>query len=566
MALKVALGQENFISLRSAGSYYVDKTELLYELFSESDNAVTLFTRPRRFGKTLTMRMIESFFSMFVDQEDARTAYAGLDVMKHMEFCEKNMNQHPVIFITLKDVEGLDFESALGMMRHAISDMCSEAYGLGDNENVDPYDKEQFMRLSGGRADVSDMKNSLKMLARMMYKAYGRKVIILIDEYDVPLAKAQANGYYREMLDFIRGFMSTSLKTNDYLYKAVVTGCLRIPKESIFTGVNNFASYSVLDDRFSQYFGFTDQEVDRMLEAFGFSDKKKLIKKWYDGYHFGNSEVYCPWDVAYFLSDLLADRNARPKNYWENTSGNTAIREFFNLEDSSVSEEFETLLNGGTITTTVTDALTYDNAYDSEENLWSILLMTGYVTTQGDFSNAQRKNGRLTAELRIPNMEVTDIFEAAVVDHFRRTADTDEIRNLMNSLWEGDTDTATDILSDLLWNTISYMDYGEDYYHAFLTGVFVGRGKYHVKSNKEQGEGRLDVEVRDRPNRRAFIIEAKVADSREGMTACCDQALAQIADRGYDRDESFYGYRQIICYGVAFFKKEALVKKNSNFH
>lgn len=378
MTQTLAVGGEDFIALRKAGSYYVDKTELLYELIHESNNSVTLFTRPRRFGKTLTMSMMESFLSIF--KKDCSDVFDGTDIMKHPDFCEKWMNQYPVLFLSLKDVEGPDYDSAVSMLKMTLSDLCKRFPELEQSETVNEDDREIFKRLMFRTADDGEIKAALKTIMRMMQAVYGKKVILLIDEYDVPLAKANANGYYRQMLDLIRGFMSASLKTNEFLEFAVVTGCLRIPKESIFTGVNNFDSYSVLDKRFAQYFGFTDKEVERLLAAFGFSDKNDLIQEWYDGYLFGDTKVYCPWDVINYVSALTFDSNARPKNYWENTSGNDAIRAFFDLPDIDVSDQFETLLNGGTIFETVTDALTYDQAYESETNLWSVLLMTGYVT------------------------------------------------------------------------------------------------------------------------------------------------------------------------------------------
>ncbi len=552
MTKKIAVGGEDFIALRKADSYYVDKTELLYELVEETNNSVTLFTRPRRFGKTLTMSMMESFFSIF--KKDSREVFNGLDVMNHKTFCDEYMNQYPVLFISFKDVEGLNFSGAYGMLSVTLADLCKKYVFLLDSEQTLNFDKEVFSRLINQEPKSEDIKNSLKTIMRMMNAVYNKPVILLIDEYDVPLAKAHSNNYYREMLDLIRGIMSTSLKTNEYLKFAVVTGCLRIPKESIFTGVNNFASYSVIDEEFSNYFGFTDNEVEDMLTSFNLSDKMSITKEWYNGYLFGDTEVYCPWDVVNYVSALLKREYAEPKNYWENTSGNSAIKAFFDMPDIDISDKFEALLNGETICETVTNSLTYDQVYNSERNLWSLLLMTGYLTV-----NHRVDNDKHPVELRIPNREIENIFQTAVVDHFNQTVDQTELTGLMNALWNGDADTASEIISDLLWHTISYMDYHEDYYHAFLCGLFVGRGGYMVQSNKERGLGRPDIDLRDKKNRRVIIIEAKKSEREEDMSSDCDKAIKQIIDNQYAA--KLDGYKQVLHYGVAFFKKSALVKK-----
>ena len=554
MNKNIAVGGEDFITLRKSNSYYVDKTELLYELVQETNNTVTLFTRPRRFGKTLTMSMIETFFSIF--KKDSTDVFNDLAVRKHSEFCGKWMSQYPVLFISLKDAEGRNFELAYDKLKSIIARLCIKYSFLADSDKVSPFDKDIFLKLSGQCGTESDVQNSLITIMRMMNAAYGKKVILLIDEYDVPLAKANTNGYYRQMLDVIRGLMSTSLKTNEFLEFAVVTGCLRIPKESIFTGVNNFASYSVLDEDFSEYFGFTDEEVSKMLTSFGLSDKEAVVREWYDGYLFGNTKVYCPWDVVNYVATLLKRSNAKPQNYWENTSGNDAIKAFFDLPDIDVSEEFETLLNDGTIHETVSNSLTYDKAYESENNLWSILLMTGYITPAKADESVEEGNQQI--ELKIPNREIAGIFQSAVVDHFNKSVDQQEIRDLMNALWNADESAASTILSDLLWNTISYNDYKEDYYHAFLTGIFVGRGGYSVQSNKERGLGRPDIDLRDKKNRRAIIIEAKIADNENRMEYYCDQALEQIDKNEYAKNLN--GYREIYCYGISFYQKSALVK------
>jgi hypothetical protein len=556
MAISIFVGGENFEELRNSGCYYVDKTELLYELRQDSKNIVTLFTRPRRFGKTLTMRMMESFFDI---RRDSRAVFDGLAIMKHEVFCAEWMNQYPVLFITLKDAEGLNFQGAYGMLKGIISDLCVKHSYLGSSEKVDPDDAERFKRLKSKTASDDEIKGSMLLLSRMMAAHYGKPVILLIDEYDVPLAKANeekeaGERYYGQMLDVIRGIMGTALKSNDYLKFAVVTGCLRIAKESIFTGVNNFASYSVLDDKFSRYFGFTQPEVDELLKTADLVEKRDTFREWYDGYVFGNEFVYCPWDVVNYTSELLYKRTARPKNYWANTSGNGIIRDFAGHDDFDVTDKFETLMNGGTIVQAISDDLTYDSLHEIEDNLWSVLLMTGYLTK----ANPEEEGN--TVSLRIPNAEITGIFETAVVRLFQERLDRSRQRELMDAFWRGDTDTATELMSDFLFDTISFHDYHEDYYHAFITGIFVGLG-YGVKSNHEQGLGRTDITLTDKRNRRALVIEAKKSYSEEQMDKDCDDALDQIAEKKYA--EGLKGYRQVECYGISFFQKSALVKKLS---
>ena len=541
---RIPVGVEDFASIRAKNSYYVDKTKMIYELVNNTDTAVTLFTRPRRFGKTLMMSMLDCFFN--IERNDGNELFKDLDITQYPDFCKENMNQYPVIFLTLKDVDGRNFELAYKKLKNVIADLCKNVTYLLDNAQVDDDDKAMFLRLKSKIAEEDEIHNSLKTIMRMMHKVYGKQIILLIDEYDVPLAKAHFNGYYREMLDVIRGLMSTSLKTNPYLKFAVVTGCLRIPKESIFTGVNNFASYSVMDEAFSQYFGFTQNEVEKFLAEYDLSDKIDIIKEWYDGYLFGNTEMYCPWDVSNYIQALTNNR----KNYWENTSSNSDIKAFFDMPNCDPSEKFEALLNGGTILETVTYALTYEQAYDSESNLWSVLLMTGYVTPVRRLSSKQK-------ELRIPNKEVANIFKTAVVDQFKASVDETELHELMNALWNGQEERASEILSDLLWNTISYNDYHEDYYHAFLAGIFVGRGGYAVDSNKEQGLGRPDIDLRDKKNRRCIIIEAKHSDSEKDMERDCNSAIKQIRDNQYAL--RLTGYTQVLKYGIAFYQKQTIV-------
>ena len=557
MDFKVGVGKSDFAALRESGNYYVDKTELIYELVNDTDNEVTLFTRPRRFGKTLMMSMMENFFS--IRKESARI-FEGLAITEHKDFCKEWMNQYPVLFVSFKDVEAEEFADAYDMLGVRLADVCKDLADAIDTDVVDKDDRDAFRRLKAESGKKSDIKNSLKTLMRMMNAVYGKKVILLIDEYDVPLAKASErdtskNGYYSRMLDVIRGIMSTALKDNEFLQFAVITGCLRIAKESIFTGTNNFASYSVLDKSFSQYFGFTNEEIDRMLVAADRTSRKDTIKEWYDGYVFGNSFVYGPWDVINFLSELRKYPDARPKNYWKNTSHNGILLTFVKRTDFDVAGKFEKLLNGGNIVQTISDGLTYDTLHSTEDNLWSVLLMTGYITKADPDEDGD------TVSLKIPNKEISSIFQDSVVRYFTDTVNTDTIKELIESLWEKDENTAGEVLSGLLWNTISYNDYHEDYYHAFLAGVFVGRG-YEVESNKESGLGRPDILLKDRRNRRAIIIESKKSKKKEDIDKDCDKAIKQIIDEKYA--EGLDGYEQILCYGVSFFQKQAKVKLLTN--
>ena len=553
MEFKVGVGKSDFAALRESGNYYVDKTRLIYELVNDTDNQVTLFTRPRRFGKTLMMSMMENFFSI---RKDSKQIFEGLAIIEHENFCKEWMNQYPVLFVSFKDVEAEEFADAYDMLSVRLADVCKDLVDAIDTDAIDKDDRDAFRRLKAESGKKSDIKNSIKTLMRMMNAVYGKKIILLIDEYDVPLARASEkdtskNGYYSKMLDVIKGIMSTALKDNEFLQFAVITGCLRVAKESIFTGTNNFVSYSVLDEDFSEYFGFSSDEVDAILEAADRKDKSDIIKEWYDGYVFGNNYVYCPWDVINYLSALKKRKDAKPKNYWKNTSHNGILLTFVKHSDFDVAGKFEKLLNEGTIVQMISDELTYDTLHSTEDNLWSVLLMTGYVTKADPDEDGD------TVSLKIPNKEIASIFQDSVIRYFTDTVNSDTIQNLMGSLWEKDEIRSGEILSGLLWDTISYNDYHEDYYHAFLSGVFVGRG-YEVESNKEKGLGRPDILLKDRKNRRALIIEAKKSDKEPGLDKACDKAIKQIIDEKYA--EGLYGYDQILCYGVAFYQKQAKVK------
>ena len=553
MAFTVSVGEADFAALRNENAYYVDKTEIMYELVHDTNNKVTLFTRPRRFGKTLMMSMMENFFNI---RKDSKSLFENLAIAKHKTFCKEWMNQYPVLFISFKDAESETYEVAYAKLMNVIADVCKGISDIAKKDMADKDDLDVFARLKAQKGNESDVQNSLKTMMRMLYNVYGKQVILLIDEYDVPLAKASEkdtakNHYYSRMLDVIKGIMSTALKDNEFLKFAVVTGCLRIAKESIFTGTNNFASYSVLDEDFSQYFGFSKNEITAILKAADRSETADTIKEWYDGYVFGNSYVYCPWDVINYLSALKKRRDAKPKNYWKNTSHNGILLTFVKRTDFDVSDKFEALLNGETIVQTISDELTYDTLHSTEDNLWSVLLMTGYITKADAGEEGE------TISLKIPNREISSIFEDTVVRFFTETVSNDTVKELINTLWEKDEVRATEIISGLLWDTISYNDYHEDYYHAFLAGVFVGRG-YSVDSNKEKGLGRPDILLKDKKNRRAIIIEAKKSDKESDMDKDCKEAIKQIVKEKYA--EGLKGYEEIICYGAAFFQKQVKLK------
>lgn len=541
------VGIEFFENLRRSGCYYVDKSELIYKVACSENTSVTLFTRPRRFGKTLTMSMFQSFFDI---SRDSRDVFEGLEVVKHEEFCSKWMNQYPVLFLSLKDVAGLEFESAYGMLESKIADLCKAHFYLADSKKVNDSDKRVFYRLCDEAAKPNQVKSSLLTLTRMMHAHYDKPVIFLLDEYDVPLAKAHdadkaEKDYYPKMLDVARGLMSCVLKTNPFLKFAVITGCLRIAKESIFTGVNHFSTYSILDEEFSDSFGFTQKEVKQVLEKAGLPDRLELVKSWYDGYIFGNTEIFCPWDVASYVDAAGKVSGQKPENYWKDTSSNDIVSEFVGNPKFKVAKKFETLMNGGTIEQTITDRLTYGSLKSSEDNLWSVLFMTGYLTK----SDKTEKGD--TVHLKIPNAEIESIFEESVTNLFEKNLDFTLQDNLMEAFWGKDEKTASEIITRLLWKTISYNDYHENYYHAFITGIFVGHS-YEV--------GSTDLIIWDSDNRRVIIIEAKKANAKKDMEKMCLEGVQQIADKKYYMDPKFDGFKEIICYGISFYKKDALVR------
>ena len=551
--IRISVGEENFELLRKKKSYYIDKTGWFAE-FLEEDFKVSLVTRPRRFGKTLNMSMLEAFFDI---RKDNREIFKGLEIMKHEEICAEWMNQWPVLSVSFKDAAIDRFEDSYGQMVLNIADLCVEHAYLLDSEKTDQDDKDRFARLKAGKATEAELRNSLFIMTRMMYAHYKRPVILLIDEYDVPLAKASEYGYYREMLDVIRSMMSTSFKTNRFLQFAVVTGCLRIAKESIFTGVNNFKSHSIAGSYYLGSFGFTETEVKRMMEDTGLSSCLPSMKRWYDGYHFGKYDVYCPWDVANFVADALRDKEKTPANYWKDTSHNNIIRQFVGKDCMDVNDKLEILLSGGTIRAKIMEDTTYYLENAAEDEFWSILYFTGYLTIDRDEADC----GTGTSALKIPNEEIRTIFGDTIVEWFRETIGirAAERKEMFAAWWNGDEKMVTDAVSFILNDAISYYDYNENYYHAFVAGLFSGAG-YLVTSNDENGTGRSDVVVKDRKTRKVIIIEAKHSDSEEEMEKDCQKALQQIDLKKY-ASRYLNGYKTVQCYGAAFFQKKCLIRR-----
>ena len=553
--LNIPVGISDFAKIRDRNYYYVDKTNLIAELLDEETAEVTLITRPRRFGKTMAMSMLSHFFDI---RKDSKAMFQGLRISENTDLCDEWMNQWPVLFISFRRVDGLNFQGAYEMLQATITDVCENHLYLLDSPQVSAYPKEVMDRLLRGTASEKETKGSLLMLTKMMEAHYGKPVILLIDEYDVPIAKASANGYYDVMLDVMKGILQ-ALKDNDALRFAVITGCLRIAKESIFTGTNNFISDTISSSHLNEYFGFTQEEVDQILIDADQTDHAEDVKAWYDGYHFGDLDVYCPWDVMNYLRDLRKNPKTKPASYWRNTSDNAIIRSFIDYAGDAIHEKMETLLSGGYIIQEIREDLTYDYLHSSEENLWSILYSTGYLT--------QARGEELPldmAALMIPNAEIRQIFETTVREWFKDNARKENRTTLFDAVWSGDIETLTEEMNELLRKTISYHDYKEDFYHAFLAGIFAGAG-YSVDSNRERGEGRSDVVVRNSSRGRVALFEAKYAKTLDGLEASCEAALQQIEDRQYAKDFAD-DYDDILCYGIAFYKKRCLVKKNNENH
>lgn len=551
--INIPVGISDFKEIRKNGYYYVDKTFLIKELLKTTATKVTLITRPRRFGKTMAMSMLATYFDI---RENSQDLFDGLEISKETDLYKEWMNQWPVVFLSLKDIDGLNFEDAYERLVVQISNLYKNYTYLLEYDKIDPDDRQIFLDLKAGKAEKAQVFQALRTLMRMLQIYHQKKVILLLDEYDVPIAKASSNGYYNQMLDVMKGIMSTALKDNTSLQFSVVTGCLRIAKESVFTGTNNFVTDSITDSRYNEFFGFTQAEVDQILEDADAGKHAASVKYWYDGYHFGNVDVYCPWDLMNYLCDLQRNPEAKPDSYWKNTSDNAIIRSFIDYAGSSITKKLETLLIGGYIVEQIDESLTYDYLHSSEENLWSILYLTGYLTTVREEDLSTSVPDGLSA-LAIPNAEIQEIFETTVMKWFSDSAKTWSRQILFDAVWKNDCELLTQEMNKLLRKTISYHDYKEDFYHAFLAGIFAGAG-YSVESNKEHGEGRSDIVVSDIVNGRVAVFEVKKSDALADLISDCESAPAQIDDRMYAK-EFEDDYDEVLCYGISFFKKRCLV-------
>lgn len=549
----IPIGISDFEEIRGNHFYYVDKSGLIAEILRSESVKVSLITRPRRFGKTLGMSMLESFFDI---RRQSRNLFEGLEITRYTELCDRWMNHWPTIFVSFRRVDGLDFQGAYDMLSLVISELFRNHLYLLDSDRVNDYDKRTIKRIAEGEATVKDMKDSLVLLIGAMRQHYNKKVILLMDEYDVPIAKANSHGYYQEMLDVIKGIRQ-ALKDNSALQFAVITGCLKIAKESIFSGTNNFVSDTITDSRLNEYFGFTQEDMAYILRDLDAQEYADKIKNWYDGYHFGDFDVYCPWDVMNYLHDLQRNPQAEPCGYWKNTSDNAIIRSFIDHAGSTITKKLETLLAGGYIVQRIDEDLTYDYLHSSEDNLWSVLYLTGYLTRVREEELTDAVPEGMTV-LVIPNAEIKEIFETTVIQWFDDSTKQWSRRELFDAVWNEDSEKVAEEMNKLLRKTISYHDYREDFYHAFLAGIFAGAG-YAVESNREHGEGRSDVVVSDPMNGRVAVFEAKYADSLQSMERRCDEALCQMDEKMYAREYED-DYDQIVCYGIAFFKKRCLVR------
>ena len=547
--LNIPVGISDFERIRELDYYYVDKTGLIKTLLRGEMDQVTLITRPRRFGKTMAMSMLNSFLDI---RKDSRELFEGLEISKETAICERWMNQYPTLFLSFKDVDGSIFENAFNFLKYIVAEVCKQHMYLLDSDDVDKEDKLVYEKLKSGDASLIEIQSCILRITNMLEGYYKKPVILLIDEYDVPIVKASSNGYYKEMLEIMKGMLSTALKDNSSLKFAVITGCLKIAKESIFTGTNNLVSDTISSTRYNEYYGFTQQDVDKLLADAGMEEKADLIKEWYDGYNFGEFEVYCPWDVMNYLRDLQNNIQARPVSYWKNTSDNAIIRSFIDYTGAAIRKKLETLIAGGSIRQKIEEDLTYDYLHSSEDNLWSILYLTGYLTKAGEC------DAEGLVELRIPNKEIKEIFESTVRKWFEDSTRVMNRKALFDAVWNKDTDKLTKEISTLLRMTISYYDYREDFYHAFLAGIFAGAG-YSVESNMEHGEGRSDIVIYNDVTGQVAVFEAKYSRKLDDLERDCQKALDQIDTKMYAK-EFEYTYDEVLCYGISFYKKRCLVR------
>ena len=552
---KLPIGIENFEKLRREGFYYLDKTGLIRDLLNNWGE-VNLFTRPRRFGKTLNMSMLKSFFEIGADE----TLFEGLQILQETELCEKYMGKYPVVFLTLKGVDGLTFEEAKGRLRSVIREEMYKLRFLLDSDKIPESEKCVLIRFLDEQETDEDVKNSLKMLSSLLKQHYGQKVILLIDEYDVPLDKAFHNGYYKEMVSIIRGLFEHALKTNEYLQFAVVTGCLRISKESVFTGLNNFKVLSIVDRRFDEHFGFTDAEVKQLLKSYQLEQHFAEMKEWYDGYHFGNTDVYCPWDVINYVDHLCADPDAEPQAYWINTSGNAMVKRFVSKADKTTQREIEQLIAGEAIEKPVRLELTYEDIDKSINNLWSVLLTTGYLTHTGKTANGSYK-------LVIPNREVREVFILQIQEWFEQEIIEKEktTQPLCAAFQTGDAVEVCRNLTAIMGRMISVLDtkardeQKENFYHGLLLGLLRSEPTWLIMSNAESGEGFSDILVETDDPDAGLVIEVKYSPTLEGLEDACTRAMAQIKARRYDERLRNDGRNDILAFGIAFWKKRCKV-------
>lgn len=558
--IKLPVGVDRFEEIRREGFYYVDKTSLIAQLL-ESRGEVNLFTRPRRFGKTLNMTMLRSFFEIGTDE----TLFDGLAIQKNKKLCEAYLGKYPVVFLSLKGADGLNFEQAKYRLTELIGMEAERFHFLGESERLTENEKQRYrslIHLSKGQYTMNTeiLTSALQVLSMLLYRHYGRQTIILIDEYDVPLDKAFQHGYYREMVSLIRGIFGQALKTNEFLKFAVLTGCLRISKESIFTGLNNFKVLSITDPRFDEQFGFTDEEVKKLLQAYQLEEHLEETKQWYDGYHFGDADVYCPWDVINHVDRLLAEPNAEPQSYWINSSGNDLVKRFIDKADKTTRDEIERLIAGEAIEKQIRSELTYDEIGSSIDQMWSVLFTTGYLTQVG-------KVERDVYRLVIPNHEVREVYIFQIREWFRQTVqqNTKPVDDLLTALEMGDAKRTEQCLNDILGNTISIFDTKshknekEIFYHGILLGLLRSKTDWLIRSNVESGDGFADILIEPEDPNSGIVLELKYAQTFSGLESACEKALAQIREKRYDERLRNDGREYILIYGMAFYKKRCKV-------
>lgn len=558
MKKKLPIGIDNFEKIRENDYYYVDKTGMVKDLLM-SGAEVTLFTRPRRFGKSLNMSMLKSFFSIKSKSDEL---FTGLKILQESEICEKYMGKYPVIFLSLKEISALEYEEARDMLVFAVNELARENQSLLKSSNLSDIDKEVYRKLLDENMNDAVLKNSFKILSDVMRKCCGSKAVILIDEYDVPLSKAYEQGYYNEMTDLIRGFLGQALKSNDNLEFAVLTGCMRISKESIFAGLNNLRICPTTDVNFDEFFGFTDKEVKALLEYYDCSDRYNEIKEWYDGYRFGNVEVYCPWDVLNYLESLQSNQTSTPQNYWINTSNNEIIKCFVQKADNgTIRREIERLVAGEEIEKEIHQELTYKDMYTSIENMWSVLFTTGYLTQRGT------EDGK-TYRLALPNREIRDIYTSQIMSWFKENVEKDgeTLASFCKALEDGVPEMVEKILGTYLKKTISIRDtfvqkkMKENFYHGILIGILGLKERWGISSNKESGDGYSDIVIETEDMEKGIIIEAKYAEDGN-LEKACEKALEQIKDNHYEEELKDEGIDEILKYGIAFYKKRCKVMK-----